>query len=93
MTSSASLLDAGLALLFVLGLMVVLAAGLRRWRGAFIGYGAAARLAVVEIRPIDARTRLVLVRHDDVEHLLVVGGAPVASVATRPVSKDTPACA
>jgi len=32
------------------------------------------RLHIVEQRPIDARTRLMVVRWDDVEHLILVGG-------------------
>ncbi len=92
MTSGPPLLDVGLALLFVLGLMVVLAVGLRRWRGSILGYAGPQRLTVVEVLPIDTRTRLVLVRHDDVEHLLVIGGAPVASVAVRPLARDTERC-
>ncbi len=35
--------------------------------------GAARRLAVVEVAPIDARRRLVLVRRDDREHLILLG--------------------
>jgi flagellar biogenesis protein FliO len=92
MTSGAPLLDVGLALLFVLGLMAVLAAALRRWRGSLLGYAGPPRLTVLEVRPIDTRTRLVLVRHDEVEHLLVIGGAAVASVSSRPAVKEAPAC-
>ncbi|MEI6560253.1 MAG: flagellar biosynthetic protein FliO [Rhodospirillaceae bacterium] len=35
--------------------------------------GRAQRLAVVEIRQLDARRRLVLIRRDGVEHLLLLG--------------------
>ncbi|HYM33318.1 MAG TPA: flagellar biosynthetic protein FliO [Candidatus Cybelea sp.] len=36
------------------------------------------RLQVVEVAPVDARRRLVLIRRDDVEHLLLLGqGADV----------------
>lgn len=66
-----------LALVFVLGLIGVLAALARR---AGFGYpvkalrpGGARRLSVVEVTPLDARRRLVLVRRDDVEHLLLLG--------------------
>jgi flagellar protein FliO/FliZ len=38
------------------------------------GRGAARRLAVVEVTTIDARRRLVLVRRDGVEHLLLLSG-------------------
>ncbi|HUU67830.1 MAG TPA: hypothetical protein VMW57_11220 [Methyloceanibacter sp.] len=32
------------------------------------------RLGVVETATVDAKRKLLLVRHDDVEHLLIVGG-------------------
>ena len=63
-----------LALLFVLGLIGLLAWLARRFR--FDGSMLAAtgrRLAISEMLPIDARRKLVLVRRDDTEHLLVIG--------------------
>ena len=70
-------LQAVLALVFVLALIGVIAALARR---AGFGYPMRAikptgprRLSVVEVTPLDARRRLVLVRRDDVEHLLVLG--------------------
>jgi flagellar protein FliO/FliZ len=71
-----------LALLFVLGLIGLLAYLLRRFglgavrispafRGK--GRGAAPRLAVVEVAVVDARHRLVLLRRDDTEHLVLLG--------------------
>jgi hypothetical protein len=92
MTSGVPLLDAGLALLFVLSLLALLAAALRRWRGSLLGYAGPPRLKVVEVRAIDTRTRLVLVHHDGIEHLLVIGGAPVASLSARPLVKEAPPC-
>lgn len=69
------------ALAFVLGLLALLAYGLRRWGHLVPGLTAGgipasrkmARLAVVETLVLDARRRLVLVRRDGVEHLLLVG--------------------
>lgn len=65
-----------LALVFVIALFFVLTLLLRRF-----GFGNAAatprrqrRVSVVEVAPLDAKRRLVLVRRDDVEHLLLVGG-------------------
>ena len=65
-----------LALIFVLGLIGVLALAARRMG---LGFPAAAtrpsgarRLQVVEVTPIDGRRRLVLVRRDQVEHLLLI---------------------
>ncbi|MFP1633276.1 hypothetical protein ACLB6G_16210 [Zhengella sp. ZM62] len=58
------------------------------------------RLAVVDAAPVDARRRLILVRRDGVEHLLLIGGAgdvvvesgigaPVMAAAPdRPVAAD-----
>lgn len=66
-----------LALVFVLALIGVLAVLARR-----LGVGGLAttssagrgrRLAVVEVRTLDARRRLVLIRRDDVEHLVILG--------------------
>jgi flagellar protein FliO/FliZ len=63
------------ALLVVLGLIGLLAWLARRWQLA--GRPAAGdverRLAVVEIAALDPRRRLVLVRRDGVEHLLLLG--------------------
>jgi len=65
-----------LALIFVIALIGVLAVLTRR-----LGFGFPAgasksagerRIEVVEIAPLDARRKLVLVRRDDVEHLLVI---------------------
>ena len=65
-----------LALVFVLGLIVGAAALARRF-----GFGAVPtglrrkrRLALVETMAIDGKRRLILVRRDDREHLLLVGG-------------------
>lgn len=65
-----------LALVFVIGLIGGIAYLARRLG---FGYPAQAikgrnnrRIGVVEVAPLDARRRLILVRRDDVEHLLVV---------------------
>ncbi|HYH39513.1 MAG TPA: flagellar biosynthetic protein FliO [Azospirillum sp.] len=64
-----------LALVFVIALFFVLTLLLRRF-----GFGNAAatprrqrRVSVVEIAPLDAKRRLVLVRRDEVEHLILLG--------------------
>lgn len=66
----------GALLLLVL---VLLAIRLLRGRapGAFAvgGRGRLARLGVVEVAAVDSQRRLVLVRRDDVEHLILTGGA------------------
>jgi flagellar protein FliO/FliZ len=68
-------LTAVLALAFVVALIAALAWGVRRFN---LVPGAAAlrgsrRLGVVEVTPIDVRRKLVLVRRDDTEHLLLIG--------------------
>ena len=64
-----------LALAAVLGLIALFAWAVRRFRlGEFAGSAMnAGRLEVVQTLPIDGRQRLVLVRRDDREHLLMIG--------------------
>jgi flagellar protein FliO/FliZ len=65
-----------LALVFVLALI-----GACAWLAKRFGLGnrlpavrgRMARLGIVEIQSLDARRKLVLVRRDDVEHLLLLG--------------------
>ena len=66
----------GLALLFVLGLIGLCAWGALRLGMAprvSAGAGRVKRLAIVEVAAVDAKRRLVLVRRDDREHLLLLG--------------------
>jgi flagellar protein FliO/FliZ len=68
----------GLALLFVLGLIGLCAWGAKRLGmtpRVSAGAGRARRLAIVEVAAVDAKRRLVLVRRDDREHLLLLGAA------------------
>jgi flagellar protein FliO/FliZ len=67
-----------LALVFVIGLVFLAGWGLRwfgtgRFGGAAIR-GRQPRLAVLEHASVDARRRLILVRRDNVEHLVMIGG-------------------
>lgn len=73
------------ALLFVLGLMGGLALLLKR-----IGLGAASmlppdkrRLKVIEILPLDARRKAVLLTRDGAEHLVILGPAGETVVETN----------
>jgi flagellar protein FliO/FliZ len=67
-----------LALVFVLGLIAALA-----WAARRFGFGSNlvamkgrnSRLAVIESLMLDAKRRLVLIRRDDREHLLIIGPA------------------
>ena len=49
------------------------------------------RLALVESLALDPRTRLLLVRHDDREHLLVVSTTGTTTVATAAAKATVPA--
>ena len=64
-----------LALLLVLALIFAVAWIARRLGvgGRFIATGGKKRLAMVEVLPLDGRRRLVLVRRDGVEHLVLLG--------------------
>jgi flagellar protein FliO/FliZ len=67
-----------LAFLVVLGLIGGAAYLLRRFGadrlGATTARGRQPRLAVIDATPVDSRRRLVLIRRDNVEHLLLIGG-------------------
>ena len=79
-----------LALLFVLSLIGLLALAVRRF-----GFGvpqipfkraAEKRLGMIELMPIDAKRRLVLVRRDDQEHLILIGATSETVVETNIVA-------
>ncbi len=63
----------------VLGLIVLVVWLIRRFAmngigGLGLGRARMPRLAIVDAMPIDSRRRLVLVRRDNIEHLILVGG-------------------
>lgn len=62
---------AAVAFVLVLSLMGGLHLFLRRFNGGLPA--ASKRLKVVEFLPLDARRRLVIVKRDDKEHLLLLG--------------------
>jgi flagellar protein FliO/FliZ len=76
--------EGSLVVRFVVAFVIVLALiGLTFWLirrfgtarvGAAAQRGRQPRLAVIDAAPIDGRRRLVLVRRDNVEHLLMIGG-------------------
>lgn len=87
------------AMLVVLGLIGLMAMGLRR--AARAGYGSgmlqpspqggAGRLAVVETRYLDRSRRLVLVRRDDREHLLLLAdGRELVVESDIPAKAEAP---
>src|ERR1700692_3820481 len=66
-----------LAFLIVLGLIGATAWAVRRFGAGRLGAGARGRqprLAVIDYASVDGRRRLILVRRDNVEHLLMIGG-------------------
>jgi len=76
---------------FVLALVFVLALiGIVAWlaRKAGLGTrvartkGAAKRLSIVEVSPVDGKRRLVLVRRDGVEHLVLLGATNETVIET-----------
>lgn len=84
-----------LALAFVLGLIGLTAWAYRRFAtGHFTRRltSRTARLDIVEVRPVDARRRLVLVRRDATEHLLLLGpaGETVVETGITPISNPAP---
>lgn len=67
-----------LALVFVLGLILMAAWAAKRFGMGMAAKGARGRrrrITLVEVMPLDGKRRLVLIRRDDREHLLLVGGA------------------
>jgi flagellar protein FliO/FliZ len=95
--------------LFVIVLLALLALAfwlVRRFAGGRLGGGATRgrqpRLAVIDQATVDSRRRLVLIRRDNVEHLLIIGGpsdvvveqnivraATAAREGVRPPAADT----
>lgn len=66
-----------LAFLIVLGLIGAIAWAVRRFGSGRLGAatrGRQPRLAVIDYASVDNRRRLILVRRDNVEHLLMIGG-------------------
>ncbi len=66
--------------LFVIALIALMAWGIKTFvmpggrGGAGFLRGRDRRLAVVETASVDARRKLILLRRDDVEHLIMTGG-------------------
>ena len=94
-----------LFVIVVLGLLALAFWLLRRFGGGRLVSGATRgrqpRLAVIDQATVDSRRRLVLIRRDNVEHLLIIGGpsdvvveqnivrAATAGVPARPPAADT----
>lgn len=80
------------ALLLVLALVGFAALAARRYGlGGFVAGSLAKRLSLVETLVIDPRNKLVLIRRDDREHLVIVGpeGAHVVENGIAAPARDT----
>lgn len=82
-----------LAFGFVLGLIAVATWAVKRFGIAGIRpqLNRKRRLTMLESLPLDARHRLVLVRRDNVEHLLLIGGGGdvmIETIAPTKVATD-----
>jgi flagellar protein FliO/FliZ len=100
--------DAGRFIIAFVLVLVLIGAGTLFWRRFGVGplsplgpRGRQARLAVVDAAAVDTRRRLVLIKRDNVEHLLMIGGPtdivvesnitrpPVTSREPRPIPEST----
>jgi len=83
-----------LAFLFVLGMFGVFAWAVRRFGSGRLGgvgaRGRQPRLAVIDHATVDARRRLILVRRDNIEHLIMIGG-PTDVVVESTIVRSAPA--
>lgn len=80
-----------IALAFVLALMALLAYVLRRLNlGGVANPLANRRLNVLETRPLDHRHKLVLVKCDDREHLLLLGPQGETVIDSNIPHRDSP---
>jgi len=84
------------AFIFVLGLIGAMAFVLKRYGHRlsgqkFFAKGEEDRIVVLEVRWLDPRRKLVLVRRDDVEHLLLLSdkGEQVIEEGIRVMNDDT----
>ena len=84
------------AFIIVLGLIGGTAFLVRRFGGERLGGASAARgrqprLAVIDATAVDSRRRLILIRRDNVEHLLMIGGPSDVVVEANIVRAAQPA--
>jgi flagellar protein FliO/FliZ len=81
------------ALGLVVGLILMVTWGIRRFAPQSLGVGASMRrLGVIESLSLDAKHRLVLIRRDDREYLLLLGGASSvieSLIDSGPTREDT----
>lgn len=81
-----------LAFVFVIGLIGLFALLLKRFANpqTILGAKGDGRIRIVEIRYLDPKRRLILVRRDDVEHLLLLSdGREVVVETSIPAGKGS----
>jgi flagellar biogenesis protein FliO len=85
-------LNSFLALLFILGLIMLLGWFVKKFNlyGMENVKGEQSRLSISSVIRVDPKRRLVLVKRDDVEHLLLVGGEADLLVESNILVKDMP---
>lgn len=84
-----------LAFVVVLALIGVIAWAIRRFTRQRLGSAARTRqprLAIIDTAAVDARRQLVIIRRDNVEHLLMIGGASDVVIETN-IVRASPATA
>lgn len=85
------ILPAVLGLAFVLGLIFLFAALMKRFGGPMLGGavkgGRRSEIELLDMKAVDPKTRLVLVRCRDSDYLLVTGESTLV-VASYPVAAD-----
>jgi flagellar biogenesis protein FliO len=98
-----TIMTAVIAFIVVMGLIILTGWLVRRFGGARFGgtRGRQPRLAVIDAAAVDGRRKLIIIRRDNVEHLLMIGGpsdvvvetnimrAPAAQREATPARVDT----
>jgi flagellar protein FliO/FliZ len=87
-TSTTSMITAAAALIGTLGLLVLVVWAIRRFGGVGTVRGDR-RLRMLETLALDPKRRVVLIRHDEREHVLLVGGPNDLVISSRIVSPPT----
>jgi flagellar protein FliO/FliZ len=86
----AEFLRAGAALLFTVGLMLCAYIGFQRlgpWLRTFQPDHTTRRLAVTQTLPLDARRKLVVIRFQDKEHLVLTGPSGDLIISEHAISE------
>jgi len=75
---------------FVLGLLGVFAVALKKFgqKSMLSKYAQTGRINVLETRYIDGKTKLVLIKRDNVEHLLLIGDGKAITIEANTGTKD-----